>query len=281
MSMKSRRKRAIDALGGAIFFTLVAFTIAFLVTPILMVLIMSFDGREFLGPFPPSSFSLQYYESLFGSRVYMAGLKNTAIIAVASTVIACAVGILAASALVRYKFPGKASVEAFFMSPLIVPGVILGFSLLLFYSAIGVLDGMWRIIFAHALVSLPYTIRVAQTSLAGIPSTLTEAAMSLGATERQAFFSITLPLARAGVLSSGVLALAHSIDEVNVSIFLVDAYTTTLPIALLSNMRQQFDLTIAAASGVIILFVVLLIVIVDRLVGLDKVIGGGVHDRAR
>jgi putative spermidine/putrescine transport system permease protein len=104
--------------------------------------------------------------------------------------------------------------------------------------------------------------------------------MSLGATERKAFFSITLPLARAGVLSSGVLALAHSIDEVNVSIFLVDAYTTTLPIALLSNMRQQFDLTIAAASGVIILFVVLLIVIVDRLVGLDKVIGGGVHDRA-
>lgn len=281
MSMRSRRKRGIDAVCGSIFCIFVVFTVAFLLTPILMVIAMSFDGREFLGPFPPSSFSLQYYESLFSSRLYMAGLKNTAIIAVASTIIACVVGILAAFALVRYEFRGKASVEAFFMSPLIVPGVILGFSMLLFFSAIGVLDGMGRIVFAHALVSLPYTIRVAQTSLSGIPSTLTEAAMSLGATERQAFFSVTLPLARAGVLSSAVLALAHSIDEVNVTIFLIDAHTTTLPIALLSNMRQQFDLTIAAASGVIILFVVLLIVIVDRLVGLDKVIGGGLHDRAR
>jgi putative spermidine/putrescine transport system permease protein len=105
--------------------------------------------------------------------------------------------------------------------------------------------------------------------------------MSLGATERQAFFSITLPMARAGVLSGGVLALAHSIDEVNLTIFLVDSRTMTLPIALLVNMRQQFDLTIAAASGIMILFVLILIAIVDSIAGLDRIIGGGMYDRRK
>lgn len=281
MSRRLNRKRLIDAAGTTIYAGLVGLTIAFLVVPIAMVGLMSFDSREFLGPFPPPSFSLQYYQSLFTSRLYMSSLHNSAIVATTSTLLTCVVGVMTAIALVRYEFPGKASVEAYFMSPLIVPGVILGFALLLFFSAIGALGGLWRIILAHTLVSLPYMIRVAQTSLSGIPHTLTEAAMSLGATERKAFFSITLPLARAGVLSGVVLALAHSIDEVNVTIFLIDARTMTLPIALLANMRHQFDLTIAAASGVIILFVGILIVFVDRLVGLDKVIGGGLHGRDR
>jgi putative spermidine/putrescine transport system permease protein len=274
-------KRSIDLVCGSAYALVVVFAILFLTTPILLVIVMSFDGREFLGRFPPPFLSLQYYESLFSSSLYMGALQNTAIIAVLSTIVAVFIGVITAYALVRYEFKGKASLEAFFMSPLIVPGVILGFSLLLFFSAAGLIEGYGRIVMAHALVSLPYTIRVAQTSIMGISRTLTEAAMSLGATERQAFFSITLPMARAGVLSGGVLALAHSIDEVNLTIFLVDSRTMTLPIALLVNMRQQFDLTIAAASGIMILFVLILIAIVDSIAGLDRIIGGGMYDRRK
>jgi putative spermidine/putrescine transport system permease protein len=94
-------------------------------------------------------------------------------------------------------------------------------------------------------------------------------------------FDVTLPLVRSGVISSFLFSLALSFDEVAVSIFLVDPKTTTLPISLLANMRNQFDLTIAAASGVLIAFTFFVIVVADRLVGLDKVVGQGVHEGKR
>ena len=156
-------------------------------------------------------------------------------------------------------------------------GVLIGFSILLFFSSIKYYDGISRLVFAHALISLPFTFRILYNSLQGIPAALSEAAQSLGATPRQTFFDVTLPLVRSGIVSSYLFALALSLDEVAVSIFLVDPRSMTLPITLLANMRNQFDLTIAAASGVLILFTIVIIVVADRLVGLDRVIGQGVY----
>lgn len=266
-----------DGTMGVVFKSVFLISVLLLIGPILITLLMSFDSREYLGPFPPPSLSMQWYQNFFNSRLFMGSALNSLIIGTVAALTSTVVGLLAALYLLRSSFHGKDMLEALIMSPVMVPGVIIGFSILLFFSAIGYYDGRSRLILAHSLIALPFCVRILLAALHGIPPTLREAALSLGANDRQAFFDITLPLVRAGVISAFLFALALSFDEVAVSIFLVDPRTTTLPISLLANMRNQFDLTIAAASGILIIFTLLVIVVADRLVGLDRVIGHGVY----
>ena len=128
----------------------------------------------------------------------------------------------------------------------------------------------------HIIITVPYTIRATLAGLGGIDRSMTEAALVLGATERRAFWDVTLPLARTGILSGTIFALAVSLDDVSVSIMLTDARTYTLPVALISSMRANFDLSIAAASVMLMLLTVTLILILDKAVGLNRAIGQGV-----
>jgi putative spermidine/putrescine transport system permease protein len=253
-------------------------SILLLVGPILITLLMSFDSREYMGPFPPPSLSLRWYQNFFSSRLFMGSARNSLVIGTTAASLSTVIGLLAAFSLSRSSFRGRGALEALIVSPVIVPGVIIGFSILLFFSSIGYYGGWSRLILAHTLIALPFAVRILYASLQGIPYNLTEAALNLGANERQSFFDITLPLVRSGVISSFLFSLALSFDEVAVSIFLVDPQTTTLPISLLSNMRNQFDLTIAAASGILIAFTLVVLVIADRLVGLDRMVGQSVHE---
>ena len=275
--MKLFGMKALNGSLGFVFKAFYAISLFLLVGPIIMTLLMSFDSREYLGPFPPTSFSTQWYENFFSNRLYMNSALNSLIIGTIAATASTAIGLLAALALSRADFRGKAALESLIVSPIIVPGVIIGFSILLFFSSIGFYDGLSRLVLAHILIALPFTFRILHNSLQGIPHALTEAALNLGATERRAFFDVTLPLVRSGIVSSYLFALALSFDEVAVSIFLVDPRSTTLPITLLANMRNQFDLTIAAASGVLIVFTVIIIAVADHLVGLDRVIGQGLY----
>ena len=113
---------------------------------------------------------------------------------------------------------------------------------------VGLYDGFSRLLGGHVIVTIPYTIRATLASLVGIRRTMIEAALSLGANERQVFWNITFPLAKTGIVAGAVFAFALSLDDVAVSLFLADPKTYTLPVALISMMRANFDLTIAAAS---------------------------------
>lgn len=270
-----------DGAMGLLFKLIFVLSICLLVGPILITLLMSFDSREYMGLFPPPSFSMQWYENFFSSRLFMSSAWNSLIIGVISAFASTTIGLLASFSLARSSFWGKGAVEALIISPVIVPGVIIGFSVLLFFSSIGYYGGISRLVLAHTLIALPFSVRILYAALQGIPHNLTEAALTLGANERQSFFDVTLPLVRSGLIGSFLFSLALSFDEVAVSIFLVDPRTTTLPISLLANMRNQFDLTIAAASGVLIVFTLFVIIVADRLVGLDKVVGQGVHEGKR
>ena len=162
-------------------------------------------------------------------------------------------------------------------SSLVVPGVVVGFALLLFFSFVGIFDGFTRLLGGHIIITVPYTIRTTLAGLVGIRPSLTEAALSLGATERKAFWDITFPLAKTGIVAGAVFAFAFSMDDVAVSMFLTDPTTYTLPVALISMMRANFDLSIAAAALLLISFTLVLILVLDRLVGLDKLIGQGIY----
>lgn len=260
------------AVVGAIILTLV-----FLVAPILVSILMSFDARGYLGKFPPTEFSLQWYARFFSDAYYLTGLRTSLILALIAASVSTIAGVCAAIVIDRYEFPGKQLLETVFLSPLIVPAVVIGFALLLFFALIGVFQGYPRLIAGHIIITFPYAVRTTLAGLTGIRKTLTEAAMVLGANERQAFWDVTFPLARTGIVAGAVFAFAFSMDDVAVSLFLTSPSTYTLPVAMVSMMRTNFDLTIAAASVVLMIFTIGLILVLDFIVGLERVVGGGVY----
>lgn len=273
--MNGRTKRLGDRILGGAMVAMLALMLAFLVTPLLVTCLLAFDSRSFLGPLPPPALSLRWFERL-ASRDYVAtGLATSLKIALLATVIDVLVGTAAAVALDRGGFRGRGLLMAAFLSPLIVPAVVIGLALLLFLSRIGVVDGFTRLLCGHVVITLPYVVRTVLASLAGRDRRLTEAALVLGATERQAFWSVTLPLIRSGMVTGAVFAFAVSLDDVAVSMFLTDPSTYTLPVALVSSMRASFDLSIAAAAVLLMAVTAVLIIVLKRFVGFDRLLGQG------
>ncbi|HUI17282.1 MAG TPA: ABC transporter permease [Alphaproteobacteria bacterium] len=250
--------------------------VCFLVTPIFVTAVMAFDARPYLGPLPPPALSLRWFAKFFSDDYFLRGLGTSVELAVLSVTVSVCVGVATAIAVERASFRGKEALISFFLSPLIVPPVVTGFALLLFLSKMGVINGFARLLCGHIIITAPYTIRATLAGLSGIDVSLTEAALSLGATERHAFWDVTFPLARTGIVSGAIFAFAVSMDDVAVSIMLTDANTYTLPVALISSMRANFDLSIAAASVMLMLLTLALIVVLDKFVGLNRAIGQGV-----
>jgi putative spermidine/putrescine transport system permease protein len=250
--------------------------VCFLLIPIVVTTVMAFDARAYLGPLPPPALSFRWFEQFFSDDYFLRGLGTSIQLAGASVTVSLLVGVATAIAVDRATFRGKEALTSLFLSPLIVPPIVTGFALLLFLSQMGLVKGFARLLCGHIIITVPYTIRATLAGLSGIDRSLTEAALSLGATERRAFWDVTFPLARTGIVSGGIFAFAISMDDVAVSIMLTDANTYTLPVALISSMRANFDLSIAAASVMLMAVTLVLILILERFVGLNRVIGQGV-----
>jgi putative spermidine/putrescine transport system permease protein len=266
-----------DWVAGVMFRVLLAASVLFLLVPIVVSIVLSFDNRQFLGPFPPTQFSLRWYRSFLENPAYLEGLIVSLKLAVLSTLISTVAGACAAYGLSAGNWRGRDAVEMLFLSPKFVPTVVIGFSILGFASAIQVFDPFTRLIMGHVVITIPFTVRATLASLVGIRRSLVEAAISLGAPPWRAFLDITLPLARTGIIAGGLMAFVLSFDEVAVSLFLSDAFTQTLPIALVAEMRANLNLTVAAVSTVFAVVTVLIVFFLDRTVGLDRVIGQGLY----
>jgi putative spermidine/putrescine transport system permease protein len=270
-------KRFGDRVATVLFAVVFGLAILFLLVPLAVAVVLSFDAREFIGPFPPKTFSLHWYRALLDNANYLDGLTTSLQVGFCASAISVVAGGMAAIALDRYAWPGRASIEAVLLSPKFVPTVVVGFSILGLTALIGIRDGWWRLLFGHVIITLPFTVRATLAGLVGVRRSLVEAAMSLGASESRAMLDVVVPLARTGMVSGALFAFALSFDEVAVSIFLSDPFTTTLPVALVAEMRANLNLTIAAVSTLFVMLTVLLILILDRLVGLDRVIGYGIY----
>ena len=271
-------KRFLDDASFVMVLVAVAAAIFYIVVPLLVALSMSFDSRSYLGPFPPPGLSLQYYERFFTTELFVRGLGNSLLLATLATVITGIAGALAAIVISEYEFPGKNLLSALFLSPLMVPAVVVGFGLLMFITAfLGLHNGFGRLLAGHVIITMPYMIRTTVAGLTGISPSLREAAFALGANERQAFWDITFPLAKTGIVAGCIFAFATSLDDVAVSLFLYDPDSMTLPVALLTYMRSKFDLSVAAAAVFLAGITAVLVLVLDRWVGLDKVMGQGIY----
>jgi putative spermidine/putrescine transport system permease protein len=245
--------------------TTVALVYTGLLAPLVVVIGVSFNsGAGF--DFPPIGFSLRWYERFFTSASFMDAFFGVSLpVGILTALLATLLGAFAAIGVVRFRFAGRAAVEAFFLTPLLVPHILLGAALYLFYARLGAKSSLLTLMLAHLVIATPYVIRSVTAGLVGIDRRLEEAAMSLGANSIQAFRLVALPLLRSSLLSGAIFAFIVSFSDINLSLFLSGPGATTLPVHIFSEIQWGGDPTIAAASALQIVIVGLLILLVQRL----------------
>ena len=241
----------------------------FLILPVLVIIPLSFNSGSFL-VYPLQGFSLHWYQDFFASAEWMRALKNSVIVAPAATVLAMVFGTLAAIGLTRGHFPGKALVMALVISPMVVPVVIIGVASYLFFAPLGLGNSFFSLIVVHAVLGVPFVIITVSATLQGFNHNLVRAAASLGASPLTAFRRVTLPLIGRGVGAGSFLAFMASFDNVPVSLFLADERTEVLPIHLWQQIETNLDVRTAAASGLIVIVTLILMLLAERFAGLTQ-----------
>jgi spermidine/putrescine transport system permease protein len=239
-----------------VFFALV---VAFLYAPIVILLIFSFDNSQ-LPSFPLSGFTLHWYHQFLTNSDLQSALATSAKIAALSSAGAVALGILASIALVRRAFRGKSPVSALLLSPLVIPYVVFGISLLLLFHAVGISLSFLTIVIGHIVITLPYTILVLMPRLQQVDVSLEEAAQDLGAGRLQTFRLVTFPLILPAVVSAFLVAFTTSFDEYAVASFVAGS-TQTFPIYLYSAVRFPYNLPQVIAVAVVVITISLLVVV--------------------
>lgn len=274
MSTMGFTRRLPGELGRA---TSVLATIVLVLTaaPIITMIVMSFGASGTL-EFPPQHFGLQWYRAAWhnfvspdASDVLSIGeaMKTSMIVAVSTMLIATAVSVPAAYALNRYEFRGKALVEQLVALPLVYPMVMLGLSLLLVFNALPVELGVVRLIIAHMILALPFTVKNCAASVASIGPEFEEAATVMGASPLRSLVDVILPLMRPGILAGMLFAFIVSFNEFTVTFFLYNIDTMTLPVWLYSRTVSSLDPTVFSFAVFIVVIDFGLIWMLEKLVG--------------
>ncbi len=265
-------------------FIILFFLYVFLLAPLVVVSGASLDrgfetaGRPYLN-FPPYEFSLHWYFNISEGLYSALGVSLTLGVFVAA--VATVIGVSAALGLVRSNLRGKQVIAAFFRSPLQIPFVVIGVAFLQTYFLIFDLLGLQLastfigFALAHIFVAVPYVIGSVVAMLERFDPQLEEAALSLGANRWRTFRRVTLPIIMPGVYAGALFAFLVSFGDVQIAIFLGGAKYTTLPVEIFYSMAFSFDPGMLAMSTIIIFASIILLLLVQRLVGLDTLLRTG------
>ncbi|HVL58309.1 MAG TPA: ABC transporter permease [Burkholderiaceae bacterium] len=253
-----------------------AIALAILIGPVLVVLATSLTEDRSLR-FPPTGLSFQWYRELFdASRSYPIhrAATNSLTVAAWATAAAVLLGTMAALALARSRARWARSLDMVFMSPMILPGLAFGLAALMYFTFLGFRPSLQLIMIGHALVIVPFVLRTSSASLSQLDSALLESSASLGASWFYTLRRVTLPIIAPGIVAGAFLAFMASIDNVPISLFLSGPRSDMLPIRMWGMMESTLDVRVAAVSGVLIGSVLLLMLLMERLVGLTRRIRG-------
>lgn len=256
----------------------------FLYAPIVVLILYSFnasrtnvvfEGIVNRGPCGP----FYWFCRLAENNDVLDATRNTLLIAITSTIVATSIGTMAALALQRYQFPFKQLSEATLYVPIVIPEIVMGIGILVFFSAVfGWLNstfglrgdarfsmGLLTVIVSHIAFSVPFVIMVVRARLHGFEKSLEEAAMDLGANEWVTFRRVTLPLIAPGVMSGALLAFTLSLDDFIITFFTTGPGATTLPIYVYGLLRRVITPEVNALSTIWILAVLVLVFISRQL----------------
>ena len=253
---------------------IVAVVCGFVALPLVGVVVVSFSAAQFIS-FPwDQGFSLQWYGQILEQESFLRGAGNSLLIALISAAIAVVIGCLAAIAITRSKFPGRQIVLMLGSASLFIPEVLFALALLIVYSQFVELNSMWELVLAHSVLTLPFVLRVVVAALQDFSPTQEEAAENLGATPIAAFLRITLPQMSSALFAAALMAFIVSFDNVTVSLFIARPGFEMLPVELYAYALNSFDGIAAAISVVMILMSLVVVVTIDKTVGLQKIFGG-------
>lgn len=248
----------------AIYWVSLSVGFLFLVLPLLVVLPLAFNDSSFLN-YPMEGFTWRWFGVVFQQPPWMAALVNSLKVALGAMVAGVLIGGLAAVGTMLAGRWGRLVLSALFISPIVIPSVVLGVAMAYAFGRMGVGGGYLSLVMAHAILGAPLVFLSVMTSLKGLDPELERAAASLGASRWTRFHTVTLPLAAPGFLTGALFAFITSFDEVVVALFLASPQSQTLPIALFSSLRDRLEPPIVVVALLLSLVSCLFIVALNRL----------------
>jgi ABC-type spermidine/putrescine transport system, permease component II len=247
--------------------------LGFLLAPILIVCVVAFTSQGYLS-LPTEGLSLRWFKAIGDNPEFVRAFRDSLVLGAISSTIAVGFSIPAALAIARHQFRGREFITALFLSPLMVPHIVLGIAFLRFFTQIGLGGTFVGLVLSHVIIILPFALRLILAASTGMDRSIENAAASLGATSWTTFRRVTLPLILPGVASGWVLAFINSFDEVTMTVFIASPETTTLPVRLFLYIQDNIDPLVAAVSAALIFMTVAAMLVLDRLYGLERLLVG-------
>ena len=227
----------------------------FMFLPVAVVVLLSFNASQF-GSFPMTGFSFRWFVELSQNDAILRAFRTSIVLGLLTAAISTTLGVLASLALVRYRVPGSNLISTLLIAPILVPEVVLAVALLLFLNFLQINKSFTLLLLGHVIFTLPFVILVVQARLVSIKRDVEEAAMSLGASPRQTFFQITLPLMMPAVLAGALFAFTISFDDITGTLFWKTGGVETVPTQIFAMLRNSISPEINALGTVMILMTV-------------------------
>ena len=259
-----------NGIGAMAFHTLF---VVFMLAPILIVCVVAFTPNGYLS-IPTTEWSLRWFRAIARYPEFVEAFRTTIVLGAVSSTIAMAFSVPAALAIARHRFRGREALTALFMSPLMIPHVVLGIAFLRFFTQVGLGGSFTGLVLAHVIVVFPFALRLVLSSAVGMDRALENAAVSLGASNFAVFRRVTLPLVLPGVASGWMLAFIQSFDEVTMTVFIAAPGASTLPVRMFLYIQDNIDPLVTSVSAAVIAVTVAFLLVMDRLYGLEKLLSG-------
>ena len=230
----------------------------FLILPVVIIFIMSFNGSSLLS-FPPKTWGLSWYKRFLSDADWQRAIITSLQVAPLATFISAVIGFFASLALIRGKFRGKTAIYGLLLTPMIVPAIITAIAFYFAFVKIGASESIIAMALGHAVLALPLVVIILTSKLQGLDERYEMASLSLGASQIYTLLHVTVPLAAPGLISASLLAFLFSFDELLVSLFLAGPNIQTLTVRVWNSIQLDINPTIAAVSSFFIVVTVLVL----------------------
>ena len=247
--------------------------VVFMLAPIIIVCAVAFTPEGYLS-FPTHGLSLRWFKAIARYPEFVSAFWTSIWLGLVSSAIALAFSVPSALAIARHDFTGREAITALFMSPLMIPHVVLGIAFLRFFTQIGLGNTYLGLVLAHIVVVFPFALRLTLASAIGMDRAIEQAATSLGASDWVVLRRVTLPLIMPGLISGWALAFIQSFDEVTMTVFIAAPGTETLPVRMFLYIQDNVDPLVTSVSAVVIALTTILLIVLDRAYGLDRLLIG-------
>lgn len=258
--------------GRLMYYLLIGISIMLLILPVVVIVFVAFNPTR-QEVFPPTGISLRWFwEFLMHDAFFQAFFVVSLPIALIAATISTIIGGIAAYFIVRYDPPLSNSLQTLLLTPLIIPAVIIGLSLLIFFARYGVRSTYVNLVIGHVIITLPFPFLTSLASLYTVDFDVEKAARNLGANRYQAFYRVTLPLMKSGVIAGFLFAFIISFSDAYVALFLTSGQVITIPIEIFTFLAWESSPIIAAISTVQIVMILVIVLAIGKLIGFKAVV---------